>query len=63
MPPRILVDAFCPHFLCGQQQKRLMCVLLFMFSLVFGKSALRPVRDDDDEEASHEDENEDENAG
>jgi len=42
-----------------------LCVLLFMFSLVFGKSALRPVRDDDDdeEEASHEDENEDENAG
>jgi len=35
--------------------------VLFMFSLVFGKSALRPCRDDD-EEASHEDENEDENA-
>ena len=37
--------------------------VLLLFSLVFGKSALRPVRDDDDEEASHEDENEDENAG
>jgi len=34
-----------------------------MFSLVSGKSEHRPVRDDDDEEASHEDENEDENAG
>ena len=65
MPPRILVDAFCPHFLCGQQRKRCVVCVLFMFSLVFGKSALRPVRDDDDdeEEASHEDENEDENAG
>ena len=41
----------------------MLCVLL-LFSLVFGKSALRPCRDDDDEEeASHEDENEDENAG
>ena len=37
--------------------------VLFVFSLVFGKSALRPCRDDDEDEASHEDENEDENAG
>ena len=35
--------------------------LLLVFSLVFGESALRPVRDDDDE-AFYEDENEDENA-
>ena len=64
MPPRFLVDAFRPHFLCGHNERDVLCVLLFMFSLVFGKSALRPVRDDDDdEEASHEDENEDENAG
>ena len=35
--------------------------LLLVFSLVFGESALRPVRDDDDE-ALYEDENEDENA-
>ena len=34
--------------------------LLLVFSLVFGESALRPVRDDD--EAFYEDENEDENA-
>ena len=61
MPPRILVDAFYPHFLCGHNKRDVLCVLVF--SLVFGKSALRPVRDDDDdEEASHEDENEDENA-
>jgi hypothetical protein len=48
---------------CADNNERddVLCVL-FMFSLVFGKSALRPVRDDDDEEASHEDENEDENA-
>ena len=48
---------------CADNNKRdVLCVLVF--SLVFGKSALRPVRDDDDdEEASHEDENEDENAG
>lgn len=50
---------------CADNNERddVLCVL-FMFSLVFGKSALRPCRDDDDEEeASHEDENEDENAG
>ena len=35
--------------------------LLLVFSLVFGESALRPVRDVDDE-AFYEDENEDENA-
>jgi len=48
---------------CADNNKRDDVCVLFMFSLVFGKSALRPVRDDDDEEASHEDENEDENAG
>ena len=40
--------------------KRDVC-LLFLFLLVFGESALRPVRDDDDEEF-YEDENEVENA-
>ena len=45
---------------CADNKRDDVCLL---FSLVFGKSALRPVRDDDDEEASHEDENEDENAG
>lgn len=50
---------------CADNNERDVLCVLFMFSLVFGKSALRPVRDDDDdeEEASHEDENEDENAG
>ena len=43
--------------------KRDVCLLFLFLLLVFGESALRPVRDDDDEEASHEDENEDENAG
>ena len=47
---------------CADNNERDDVCVLFMFSLVFGKSALRPVRDDD-EEASHEDENEDENAG
>ena len=48
----------------GHNERDDVLCVLFMFSLVFGKSALRPVRDDDDdEEASHEDENEDENAG
>ena len=43
---------------CADNNKRDVLCVLFMFSLVFGKSALRPVRDDDDEEeASHEDEN------
>ena len=52
-------------FCADNNERDVLCVLLFMFSLVFGKSALRPVRDDDDEEEeeSHEDENEDENAG
>ena len=52
-------------FCADNNERDVLCVLLFMFSLVFGKSALRPCRDDDDdeEEASHEDENEDENAG
>ena len=51
-------------FCADNNERDDVCLLLFMFSLVFGKSALRPVRDDDDdEEASHEDENEDENAG
>ena len=48
-------------FCADNNERDVLCVLL-LFSLVFGKSALRPVRDDDDEEASHEDENEDENA-
>ena len=50
-------------FCADNNERDVLCVLL-LFSLVFGKSALRPCRDDDDdEEASHEDENEDENAG
>ena len=49
-------------FCADNNERDDVCLLLFMFSLVFGKSALRPVRDDDEEEASHEDENEDENA-
>lgn len=48
---------------CADNNERDVLCVLFMFSLVFGKSALRPCRDDDDDEASHEDENEDENAG
>ena len=52
-------------FCADNNERDVLCVLLFVFSLVFGKSALRPCRDDDDdeEEESHEDENEDENAG
>ena len=38
-----------------------MCLLFLFLLLVFGESALRPVRDDDEEEF-YEDENEDENA-
>jgi len=45
---------------CADLEKRDVWLL---FMLLFGESALRPVRDDDDEEVSHEDENEDENAG
>jgi hypothetical protein len=49
-------------FCADNNERDVLCVLL-LFSLVFGKSALRPCRDDDDDdEASHEDENEDENA-
>ena len=51
------------HFVlifCADLEKRDVWLL---FMLLFGESALRPVRDDDEEEASHEDENEDENAG
>ena len=41
--------------------KRDVCLLLVFLLLVFGESALRPVRDDDEEEF-YEDENEVENA-